>query len=287
MTHPRDIGITTASGRTIFPFRTPEEIAPHIHLADAAHSLSNLVRYVGATRVFYAVSQHVVLGSRLIEHLYARSRDPAHREWANLAYEFLHHDDSEYVLGDLPGPIKSVDSALPRGVAEALGLAEFSLAAYHRAERNVQGACALAFQLKPIPPSENLSAPIALSPVIHAFDRLMLWAEKWMLMPLTEMEQQIVGRFEGGWIPARIAAALERDPPREFKALGFGAADIPHFFWEALNAPWYSGFGRQPYLDAHTRLDRLRGEQAQEAALAQRLLTVGVERTLSRLELEP
>jgi hypothetical protein len=64
-----------------------------LRLIDIAHALSNLCRYGGHSPEFYSVAQHAVLCSYFpgtpIQQL-----------------KFLHHDDSEGLLVDMPRPIK-------------------------------------------------------------------------------------------------------------------------------------------------------------------------------------
>jgi len=66
----------------------PEDIDPE----DIAHHLANTPRFGGATESFYSVAQHCVLGAR-------RVSQPRKRQ-------FLMHDSPEYVLGDIPKPLK-------------------------------------------------------------------------------------------------------------------------------------------------------------------------------------
>jgi hypothetical protein len=66
---------------------------PHeIQINDIAHSLSQICRFVGATRVHYSVAQHSVLASELA---------PRGQRLAALL-----HDASEAYLADIPRPIK-------------------------------------------------------------------------------------------------------------------------------------------------------------------------------------
>ena len=70
-----------------------------IILEDIAHSLSQLCRYNGHTRRFYSVAEHACLMSDWVmgqEHL-------AHPLNGLTA---LHHDDAEYVMGDMARPLK-------------------------------------------------------------------------------------------------------------------------------------------------------------------------------------
>jgi hypothetical protein len=122
MTAPRDVYVTTASGRTIHPFHTPEEIAPHLSIADIAHHLANICRFTGAVRSFYSVAQHSVLCAQVAEQKFVAAGE---KQWAALALQALVHDGPEAVMNDLAGPIKLVDAGLE---------------AYHLGERNMAGA---------------------------------------------------------------------------------------------------------------------------------------------------
>lgn len=68
-----------------------------ILLTDIAHALSNICRYGGHCRVFYSVAEHAVAVSKRLE-----------RRGCSLSHQLggLHHDDTEYVLGDVPRPTK-------------------------------------------------------------------------------------------------------------------------------------------------------------------------------------
>jgi hypothetical protein len=81
--------ILLSSGR-YFSFTKPSALT----VEEVAHALSNLCRFTGHCRQFYSVAQHAVLVSRFM---------PA--EWA---YEGLHHDDVEAVVGDMASPLKSL-----------------------------------------------------------------------------------------------------------------------------------------------------------------------------------
>lgn len=73
-----------------YNFLHPEKSV--ITLEDIAHALSNLCRFTGQCREFYSVAQHAVYTSYLVP--------------AEFAYEALHHDDAEAVLGDVSSPLK-------------------------------------------------------------------------------------------------------------------------------------------------------------------------------------
>lgn len=83
--------LKTYSGNKIFLGIGGENI--HL-MEDIAHQLSHTNRFSGATQQAYSVAQHSVLVSRLL---------PADLKMAGLL-----HDASEYVLCDLPRPIKEL-----------------------------------------------------------------------------------------------------------------------------------------------------------------------------------
>lgn len=72
-----------------------------IAIEDIAHHLAHLCRFTGAVSHFYSVAEHAVVLSRLVPE--------------RLAYAALHHDDHEYVLGDVSRPLKAVLNAHSRG----------------------------------------------------------------------------------------------------------------------------------------------------------------------------
>lgn len=63
-----------------------------VRLRDVACALSRVCRYGGHLSCHYSVAQHAVLVSRYC--------DPAD------ALAGLHHDDTEYLMGDVPSPLK-------------------------------------------------------------------------------------------------------------------------------------------------------------------------------------
>jgi len=83
----------THSGRMFFPGDPrPEEI----HLVDVAHGLSHICRFAGQCRCFYAVGEHCVRVSLLLERW----------GFVELALTGLLHDGSEAFLVDMPKPVK-------------------------------------------------------------------------------------------------------------------------------------------------------------------------------------
>lgn len=80
----------------VFHFKDPppEEIKPEA----VAHSLSQLCRYNGHTKRFYSVCEHVCLLSDWVMA----------QPWATAldGLTMLHHDDAEFIIGDMARPIK-------------------------------------------------------------------------------------------------------------------------------------------------------------------------------------
>ncbi len=109
--------IQTYTNRKFFPLAPKAE---DVNLLDIAHALGMKVRYTGHVRYFYSVGQHALLVSWLI---YKMTGDPY------LAFQGLHHDDTEAWLPDVATPIKddipgfrAIENRLHGVVAEAIGL---------------------------------------------------------------------------------------------------------------------------------------------------------------------
>lgn len=83
--------IQTYSGHRFWPM---DPRAEDVRLEDVAHHLAMRVRYMGAGRQFYSVGQHSVLLSQVV------------KGGPEVAYAALHADDPEYVLPDIPSPVK-------------------------------------------------------------------------------------------------------------------------------------------------------------------------------------
>lgn len=79
--------ILLSTGR-YFSYEQPEAMTAE----EVAHALSKLCRFTGHCREFYSVAQHAVLVSRLVP--------------PQFAWEALHHDDGEAVMGDMNSPLK-------------------------------------------------------------------------------------------------------------------------------------------------------------------------------------
>ena len=98
---------TTSSGRMFFPWR-PDEL--QVNLEDLAHTLSQINRWGGHTRVPYSVAQHSIF--------VAECCPVVKRAWG-----FLHDTTEAYMGGDIVSPIKrNVPDlvALEAGIAEAI-----------------------------------------------------------------------------------------------------------------------------------------------------------------------
>lgn len=96
----------------------PEEITPE----SVAHALAHLCRYNGHTKRFYSVCEHVCLLSDWVMA----------QPWSTAADALLalHHDDAEFVIGDMARPIKVT---MPQFKAQ---------------EKIIDGACAERFGFK-------------------------------------------------------------------------------------------------------------------------------------------
>ena len=96
----QSIYITTMSGRRFF---YDDIEASEVAINDIAHSLARLVRYCGHVNTansIYSVGQHSVLVAQFV---FQRPISGKMR-WLPLAA--LLHDAPEYVIGDMPGPLK-------------------------------------------------------------------------------------------------------------------------------------------------------------------------------------
>jgi hypothetical protein len=109
---------TASGGKFHFLHPRPGEVL----IEDVAQHLSQKVRFSGAGQFFYSVAQHCINGA-----MYLKDQGDL-----TLAYHFLHHDDEEFVLPDLPSPLKH----LIRNVWTPI-------------EERVFDACADAFNLSP------------------------------------------------------------------------------------------------------------------------------------------
>lgn len=89
MTQSKHAEVLTVSGG-FYNLLEPE--LNQISILDIAHSLSNICRFGGHSRVFYSVAQHSVLVSMTV-------RD-------QLQFDALLHDAAEALVGDVPKPLK-------------------------------------------------------------------------------------------------------------------------------------------------------------------------------------
>jgi hypothetical protein len=108
--------IETYTGQQFFFKHAADQ---EIRLADVAHSLSMQCRYNGHTLRFYSVAEHAVLLALAAER---DGRTPLE------CLTMLHHDDGEYIISDLPRPIKvllpafkAAEAQVETAVARAFG----------------------------------------------------------------------------------------------------------------------------------------------------------------------
>ncbi|MDN7652410.1 hypothetical protein QZM62_03100 [Burkholderia multivorans] len=89
MTQFKHAEVLTFSGG-LYNLLDPE--LSQISILDIAHSLSNICRFGGHSRVFYSVAQHSVLVSMSVR--------------MDLQFDALMHDAAEALVGDVPKPLK-------------------------------------------------------------------------------------------------------------------------------------------------------------------------------------
>ena len=89
--------IELRSGTKFYTDVDPWVMAKQIHVEDIAHSLSYLCRYNGHVRRFYSVAEHCCLMSDYVEHQGGTPEE---------CLVALHHDDAEYIIGDVARDIK-------------------------------------------------------------------------------------------------------------------------------------------------------------------------------------
>jgi uncharacterized protein len=103
----------TYTGRRLYPAKLePFEVS----LTDVAHALSRICRFGGHTPRHYSVAQHAVVVSEVAEFLGGTLMEQWHG---------LHHDDAEYVTGDMIWPLKHSPGMegfklIERGAEEAI-----------------------------------------------------------------------------------------------------------------------------------------------------------------------
>lgn len=130
-----------------------------IDLLDVAHHLGAINRYCGATKVTYSVAEHSCLVATLVTRMAARAgvSGDALREWAIAGWM---HDAPEYVLQDLPRPLKLL--------LELLGID-----IYARLEH------ALAQQVEQL---VGVTTTFAMRTIVKRADKLILFHERRALM---------------------------------------------------------------------------------------------------------
>lgn len=84
--------IETASGLH-YDFENPDPA--QVTVEDIAHGLANVCRFGGHTKHFYSVADHSLFVEEIVARIAPALRLPA-----------LFHDGHEYVLGDVPRPMK-------------------------------------------------------------------------------------------------------------------------------------------------------------------------------------
>lgn len=105
-----------SGGQFHFGDPSPDEI----HVEDIAYSLSRLCRYNGHTKRHYSVAEHCcIMADWVAEQAWSNPQD---------VLTALHHDDAEYIIGDLARPVKvkmpqfkEVETVLDQAVALKFG----------------------------------------------------------------------------------------------------------------------------------------------------------------------
>ena len=92
--------VRTHSG-LFFDFVEPDPET--VIVEDIARALSRKPRFNGHMNCFYSVAQHACLVSALAAHYAVSQRVP---DVGDYMWAGLHHDDSEYVMADVPTPLK-------------------------------------------------------------------------------------------------------------------------------------------------------------------------------------
>jgi 5'-deoxynucleotidase YfbR-like HD superfamily hydrolase len=96
-------------------FFTLEPRQQDVRIEDIAHGLALINRFAGATRVPYSVAEHSVRVSQIVDHA--------------AALHGLLHDASEFLLVDLPAPIKrqvaqytAIETRLQQTICDRFGI---------------------------------------------------------------------------------------------------------------------------------------------------------------------
>lgn len=121
-----DTTIETFPSRTLFDYAAPTPAM--IHIEDIAHHLATEARFANATGRPWVVAAH----SLLVADLLRRRSTPSPRD----VLRGLLHDAAEYVLRDLPGPLKRFPE----------------LAGYRKIEARVEAAIIERFDLGTLKP---------------------------------------------------------------------------------------------------------------------------------------
>ncbi len=90
---------------------------------EIAHSLSNICRYTGHSKVFYSVAQHSVVVAKIVQYLHPRQPKRLYRA-------ALLHDAAEAFGLDIPSPIKRMP--MMAGYREWLHGVEEAIEIYYR-----------------------------------------------------------------------------------------------------------------------------------------------------------
>lgn len=147
---PAEHEIETFSGKFV-DVSNPN--AADITLEDIAHALGAICRYGGHCKTFYSVAEHAVFVSKRLER---QSHGPLR------VLGGLHHDDSEFALGDIPRPMKPLLGArykqmterMDRAIIKALVL-PFSSGMFHDDEVKAADNWALMVEARHLLPSEG------------------------------------------------------------------------------------------------------------------------------------
>lgn len=167
--------LQTYTGKQAFiehPFQTD------IDIVDIAHHLSCIGRYCGATREFYPVAQHCVLVSWLMDawwQAHPLALDVSQGEAVLCA---LMHDSPEYVLNDMPRPVKYLRGMVP----------------YRELELLWEGAIFAKFDL--------LLAWEKVHAKVKEFDTVMLMTER----------RDLMSKPPKAWTPRAVPAKFRIDP---------------------------------------------------------------------------
>lgn len=165
--------INTYSGRVAYPLN-PE--VTQYSIGDIAHSLAMQCRWNGHCKQFYSVAQHSVHGADLLGAL----RNKRH---------FLMHDAPEYVLKDIPSPIKKTD--------------EFRF--YRSLEERTEMEIFHQFGVKATPMTHA---------VVHNMDISMLVREHTLLMNKVPDKEWGFDKFDSKWIDEHLPVIPYWPPER-------------------------------------------------------------------------